>query len=83
MTAICSRVAVVQTKRKLLGTCRFTEVDLWLYPTIIRYDACYAVLFKCSRRRITDYPNINAWMKDVYQIQVGDTSSMQVICFLH
>ena len=59
--------------------CRFSEADLWLFPTIIRYDACYAVLFKCSRRKISaDYPNITAWMKDVYQIKVGDPSQMQV-----
>ena len=57
---------------------RFTEADLWLYPTIIRYDACYAVLFKCSRRRITDYPNLTAWMKDIYQISMGAGSAMQV-----
>lgn len=53
-------------------------MDLWLYPTIIRYDACYAVLFKCSRRRISDYPHITAWMRDIYQIDVGPHSSMQV-----
>lgn len=50
---------------------------------MIRYDACYAVLFKCSRRRISDYPNITAWMRDVYQITVGEHSDLQVPAFTH
>ncbi len=57
---------------------RFTEADLRLYPTAIRYDAVYATLFKCSRRRIADYPHISAWLRDVYQINVGNSSPMQV-----
>ena len=63
-----------------LPSCRFTEVDMWLYPTIIRYDACYAVLFKCSRRRISDYPHLQAWMRDIYQLQVdaASPSAMQI-----
>ena len=31
---------------------RLTECDVWLFPTIVRLDAMYGPLFKCSRRRI-------------------------------
>ena len=48
-----------------------------LYPTIIRYDAAYAVLFKCSRKRIGDYPNLAGWLRDMYQLKVEE-SGMQV-----
>ena len=39
------------------------------------------VLFKCSRRRIMDYPNISAWLRDVYQLpcdemQIADTFNL-------
>ncbi|KAG2434518.1 hypothetical protein HYH02_012185 [Chlamydomonas schloesseri] len=37
--------------RFLLGD-RLTESDVWLFPTIVRLDAMYGPLFKCSRRRI-------------------------------
>ena len=60
---------------------RFTEADLRLYPTIIRYDGAYATLFKCSRRRIADYPNLSAWLRDVYQLptpQLSSPSPLQV-----
>lgn len=56
---------------------RFTEADLRLYPTIVRFDAAYATLFKCCRRRIADYPNLSAWLRDVYQLDVGAASPVQ------
>lgn len=59
-------------KNRFLVGDRFTEADLRLYPTIIRYDTAYAVLFKCSKRRIEDYPNLSAWLRDVYQLPCLD-----------
>jgi len=56
---------------------RFTEADLRLYPTIVRFDAAYATLFKCCRRRIADYPNLSAWLRDVYQLDMGAASPVQ------
>ena len=58
--------------------CRFTEADLRMYPTIIRYDGCYTTLFKCSKKRISDYPNLSAWLRDVYQLTVPSSPSLQV-----
>ena len=58
--------------------CRFTEADLRMYPTIIRYDGCYTTLFKCSKKRIGDYPNLSAWLRDVYQLTVPNSPSLQV-----
>lgn len=55
--------------RFLVGD-KLTEADLRLYPTIVRYDSAYAILFKCSRRRVSDYPNLKAWLRDVYQLKV-------------
>ena len=52
----------------MVHACRFTEADLRLYPTIVRYDGAYATLFKCCRRRVADYPNLAAWLRDVYQL---------------
>ena len=53
-----------------LSPLRFTEADLRLFPTIARFDAVYATLFKCCRRRIADYPHLSAWAADVAQIAV-------------
>lgn len=49
---------------------RFTEADLRLFPTIVRFDAVYATLFKCCRRRVADHPHLQAWLRDVHQLQL-------------
>lgn len=43
-------------------------VQVRLFPTVIRFDAVYASLFKCAGKRIADYPNLTQWMREVYQI---------------
>jgi glutathione S-transferase len=37
-------------QRWLVGG-RFTEADLRLFPTLVRFDTVYYVLFKCNLRR--------------------------------
>lgn len=49
---------------------RFTEADLRLFPTIVRFDAVYATLFKCCRRRVADHPHLQAWLRDVQQLEL-------------
>jgi putative glutathione S-transferase len=49
---------------------RFTEADLRLLPTLARFDAVYAVLFKCCKRRLADHRHLQTWMRDVQQLQL-------------
>lgn len=42
---------------------RFTEADIRLFVTLIRFDAAYHGLFKTNRRRIADYPRLAAYME--------------------
>lgn len=44
-----------------------TEADLSLFATLIRFDAVYHTHFKCSLRRIVDYPNLWGFVRDLYQ----------------
>mmetsp|Transcript_1741 Transcript_1741/g.4385 ORF Transcript_1741/g.4385 Transcript_1741/m.4385 type:complete len:426 (+) Transcript_1741:121-1398(+) len=68
--------ARLSQSRFLLGD-RLTEADIRLLPTISRFDAVYASIFKCNKKRIMDYPNLSAWLRDMWQIKV-DGSSLQV-----
>ncbi len=36
----------------------FTEADLRLFPTLVRFDVGYVTAFKCTRNRLTDFPNL-------------------------
>lgn len=53
------------TRRYLCGD-RITEADVAFYVTLIRFDSVYVSHFKCSIRRIVDYPNLQAYLRDLY-----------------
>ncbi|HVB16956.1 MAG TPA: glutathione S-transferase family protein [Stellaceae bacterium] len=55
-------------QRWLVGD-RFTEADLRLFPTLVRFDTVYYVLFKCNLRRLVDYPHLWNYTRDIYQMQ--------------
>lgn len=54
-------------RRYLVGD-RITEADWRLFPTLVRFDAVYVTHFKCSVRRIRDYPNLWGYTRDLYQV---------------
>lgn len=56
------------TQRYLFGS-SFVETDWRLFVTLIRFDAVYHGHFKCNIRRITDYPNLFGYVKDLYQMK--------------
>lgn len=63
----------------LLGD-RFTESDIRLFVTLIRFDAAYFGLFKCNLRRIADYPALQSYLLCVLAIPgVRDTVSIDHI----
>jgi putative glutathione S-transferase len=50
----------------ILGS-ELTELDLRLFPTLIRFDPVYVQHFKCNLGTIRhDYPLLNNWMKNLY-----------------
>src|SRR5437764_2729708 len=46
---------------------RIVEADWRLFCTLVRFDAVYHGHFKCNLRRIVDYPNLQAYLMDLYQ----------------
>ncbi|NTF42710.1 glutathione S-transferase family protein [Rhizobium rhizogenes] len=57
----------LSTKRYLFGE-HLTEADWRLFTTLVRFDAVYVGHFKCNIRRIADYPNLSAYLRDLYQV---------------
>ncbi len=59
---------------------RFTEADIRLFVTLIRFDAAYHGLFKTNLRRISDYPRLSAYMARVLRLPgVRDTVNLDHI----
>ncbi len=56
----------LQKRRYLFGN-RIVESDWRLFCTLIRFDAVYQGHFKCNLRRIVDYPNLDGYLRDLYQ----------------
>ena len=64
----------LSTRRYLVGG-QLTEADVRLFPTLARFDAVYHTHFKCNLRRLTDYPNLWSYARDLYQQPgFGDTT---------
>lgn len=56
----------LDTRRFLFGSA-VTEADWRLFATLVRFDAVYATHFRCTRYRLTDFPNLWAYARDLYQ----------------
>ena len=53
-------------RRYLFGS-TVTESDWRLFPTLVRFDPVYATHFRCTRRRLVDYPNLWAYARDLWR----------------
>eukprot|EP00842_Homolaphlyctis_polyrhiza_P000270 jgi/Hompol1/1243/HPOL_003111-RA len=63
------RVERILADNEFLVGGRFTEADIRLFTTIVRFDPVYHTHFKCTAGTIThDFPNILRWLRQVYQI---------------
>ncbi|WP_170577854.1 glutathione S-transferase family protein [Ruegeria arenilitoris] len=71
--------AVLMTRRYLAGAVP-TEVDLKLFPTLLRFDPVYVTHFKIDWKRISDYPALSRYLTDVSSISgVAETIDLQHI----
>jgi putative glutathione S-transferase len=56
------------------------EADWRLFTTLLRFDAVYQIHFKCSIRKVAEYPNLWPYLRDLYQWPaVADTVSFTEI----
>jgi len=63
----------------LLGD-QIVETDWRFFCTLIRFDAVYHGHFKCNRKRIMEYPHLQAYMERLYhQSGIAETVNMDHI----
>lgn len=68
------------SRRRYLVGDRLTEADWRLFTTLIRFDAVYYSHFKCNLRRVSDYPSLSNYLRDLYQVPgVSETVNMRHI----
>jgi glutathionyl-hydroquinone reductase len=67
----------LSSQQYLLGA-ELTECDWRLFTTLVRFDAIYCVHFKANLRRISDYPNLSNYLRELYQVPgVAETVDME------
>ncbi|WOR16058.1 glutathione S-transferase C-terminal domain-containing protein [Hyphomonas sp. FCG-A18] len=65
------------TERQFLAGEQLTEVDLKLFPTLLRFDPVYFTHFKTDRARIADYPALSRYLSQIIEIpEVAATIDM-------
>ena len=57
----------LSAQRWLVGN-RFTEADIRLFTTAIRFDSVYHTHFKCNRNKIAEMPNLWAHTRRIYAL---------------
>ncbi|WP_024870553.1 glutathione S-transferase family protein [Tolumonas lignilytica] len=66
--------------RPFLVGAQFTEVDIRLFVTLIRFDTAYHGLFKCNFRQLRDYSQLNRYVKRILDIPgIRDTVNLDHI----
>ena len=55
-------------KRSWLCGSSFTEADVRLFTTLVRFDAVYYSHFKCNLRRLVDYPNLWRYTRRIHAL---------------
>ncbi len=56
------------SEQRYLAGSHITEADWRLFTTLIRFDAVYYGHFKCNRQRISDFPALSGYLRELYQV---------------
>nr|WP_024965845.1 glutathione S-transferase family protein [Pantoea sp. IMH] len=72
--AVTALFSSLDRLEQMLGQHRYltgdqlTEADLRLWTTLVRFDPVYVTHFKCDKHRISDYLNLNGFLREIYQL---------------
>ncbi|WP_188696853.1 glutathione S-transferase family protein [Silvimonas amylolytica] len=58
----------LSSRRFLLGD-RFSEADIRLFTTLVRFDAVYVDHFRCNLKRLADYPHLSGYLRDIFHME--------------
>jgi putative glutathione S-transferase len=56
----------LSSQRYLCGGAQ-TEADWRLFPSLVRFDPCYYVGYKCNLRRLNEYHHLSNYLRELYQ----------------
>ena len=80
LTNSMDRISDILSKQRYIVGNTFTEADIRLFVTLLRFDEVYAVYFKCNTRSVMHDPNILNYVREIYQMDgIAETVDMDQI----
>lgn len=80
LTEAFDRVESILVKQRYIAGDQFTEADIRLFVTLVRFDEVYIVYFKTNTRSVANSPAILNYMREIYQMPgVKETVNMEQI----
>jgi len=80
LTDSFDRIDKILQKQRFIAGDRFTEADIRLFVTLVRFDEVYTVYFKTSTRSVAHTPSILNYVREIYQMSgVKTTVNMEQI----
>lgn len=74
------KIEEILSKNKFLLGENFTEADIRLFTSLVRFDPVYYHLFKCNLRPLTSYKNIWRYTREIYHIEgIAETVDIKQI----
>lgn len=74
------KVEDILSKQRYLTGPRFTEADIRLFTTFVRFDWVYHGHFKCNKKMLKEYPSLWGYTREIYQMAgVADTVNKEHI----
>lgn len=80
LTESFDRIEQILQKQRYIAGDKFTEADVRLFVTLLRFDEVYIVYFKCNTRSVEHSDAILNYCREIYQMPgVKDTVNMEQI----
>jgi glutathionyl-hydroquinone reductase len=80
LTAAFDKVDEILQRQRFIAGDTFTEADIRLFVTLVRFDEVYVVYFKTNTRSVATTPSILNYCREIYQMPgVNETVNMEQI----
>lgn len=80
LTKSFDRIDEILQKQRFIAGDKFTEADIRLFVTLVRFDEVYVVYFKTNTRSVAHTPAILNYCREIYQMPgVKETVDMEQI----
>jgi len=80
LTDAFDRVEEILSRRRYIAGDHFTEADVRLFSTLVRFDEVYTVYFKCNTRSVATSPVLMGYCREIYRMPgVAETINMEQI----